>query len=116
MGLVGYYRRFVKGFSVIASPLTKLHRKDVKFEWNDKCQASFEQLKQLLIEALVLTQPTPGKEYTLYSDASRIGLGCVLMQDGKVVSYASRQWKPHEQNYPTHDLELAAVVFSLKIW
>ena len=70
----------------------------------------------MLIEAPVLTQQTPGKEYTLYSDASRIGLGCVLMQDGKVVAYASRQLKPHEHNYPTHDLELAAVVFALKIW
>ena len=62
VGLVGYYRRFVKGFFVIASPLTKLLRKDVKFEWNDKCQDRFEQLKQLIIEALVLTQPTPGKD------------------------------------------------------
>ena len=70
----------------------------------------------MLIEALVLMQPTPGKEYILYSDASRIVLGCVLMQDGKVVAYASRQLKPHEQNYPTHDLELVVVVFSLKIW
>ena len=70
----------------------------------------------MLVEALVLTQSTPGKEYTLYSDASKIGLGCVLMQDGKVLAYASRQLKPHEQNYPTHDLELVTVVFSLKIW
>ena len=70
----------------------------------------------MLVEALVLTQLISGKEYTLYSDASGIGLGCVLMQDGKVVTYASRQLKPHEQNYPTHDLELAAVVYALKIW
>ena len=63
----------------------------------------------------MLTQPTSGKDYTMYSDASRIGLGCVLMQDGKVVAYASRQLKLHEQNYPTHDLELAAIVFALKI-
>ena len=70
----------------------------------------------MLVEAPVLTQPISGKEYTLYSDASGIGLGCVLMQDGKVVGYASKQLKPNEQNYPTHDLELAAVVFSLKIW
>ena len=70
----------------------------------------------MLVEAPVLTQSTPGKEYTLYSDASRIGLGYVLMQNDKVVAYASRQLKPHEQNYPTHDLELAAVVFTLKIW
>ena len=70
----------------------------------------------MLVEAPVLKQPISGKEYTLYSDALGICLGCVLMQDGKVVAYASRQLKPHEQNYPTHDLELAAVVFALKIW
>ena len=104
------------GFSVIASLLTKLLRKGIKFEWTDKCHNSFEQLKGMLVEAPVLTQPTSGKKYTLYSDASGIGLGCVLMQDGKVVAYASRQLKPHEQNYPTHDLELAAIVFALKIW
>ena len=69
----------------------------------------------MLVEEPVLTQPTPSKE-ALYSDASRIGLGCVLIQDGKVVAYASRQLKQHEQNYPTHDLELDAVVFALKIW
>ena len=79
LGLIGYYRRFVKGFSVIASPLTKLLRKGIKFEWSDKCQKSFEQLKEILVEAPVLTQPTSGKEYTLYIDASGIGLGCVLM-------------------------------------
>ena len=116
LGLAGYYRRFVKGFSVIASPLTKLLRNGVMFEWSDKCQNSFEQLKEMLVEAPILTQPTSGKEYTLYSDASGIGLGCVLMQNDKVVTYASRQLKSHEQNYPTHDLELAAVVFALKIW
>ena len=70
----------------------------------------------MLVEAPVLTQPTSRKEYTLYSDASGIGFGCVLMQDGKVVAYASKQLKPHEHNYPTHDLELAVVVFALKIW
>ena len=116
LGLAGYYRRFIKGFSVIASTLTKLLWKGLKFEWDDKCQSSFEQLKKILVEAPLLTQPTPSREYTMYSDASRIGLGCVLIQDGKVMVYASRQMKPHEQNYPTHDLELAAVVFALKIW
>ena len=88
----------------------------MKFEWDDKCQFSFERLKEVLVEAPVLIHPTPGRDYTMYGDASRIGLGCVLIQDGKVVAYASRQLKPHEQNYPTHDLELAAVVFTLKIW
>ena len=115
LDLVGYYRIFVRSFYVIPSLLTKLLRKGIKFEWTNKCQNSFEQLKGMLVEALVLTQPTSGKEYTLYSDASGIGFGCVLMQDGKVVAYASRQLKPHEHNYPTHDLELAAIVFALKI-
>ena len=89
--------------------------KGVKFEWGDKCQSIFERLKEILVKVPVLIQPTAGKEYTLYSDASGIGLGCVLLQDGKVVAYASRQLKPHEQNYPTHDLELAVVVFALEI-
>ena len=106
----------MRGFSVIASLLTKLLKKGIKFEWTDKCQNSFEQLKGMLVEAPVLTQPTLGKEYTLYSDVLVICLGCVLMQDGKVVAYASRQLQPYEQNYPTHDLDLAVVVFALKIW
>ena len=116
LGLTGYYRRFVKGFSVIASTLTKLLWIGMKFEWDDMCQSSFEQLKKILVEAPVLTQPTSSREYAMYSDASRIGVGCVLMQDGKVVAYASRQLKPHEQNYPMHNLELAVVVLALKIW
>ena len=90
LDLAGYYWRFIQGFSVIASLLTRLLRKGVKFEWDDKCQSSFERLKGILVEAPVLIQPTSGRDYTLYSDASRIGLGCVLMQDGKVVAYASR--------------------------
>ncbi|XP_043811844.1 uncharacterized protein LOC122723519 [Manihot esculenta] len=116
LGLAGYYRRFVKGFSIIAAPLTKLLHKNVKYDWDDKCQKSFEKLKKMLTEAPVLTQPESGKDFVIYSDASHNGLGCVLMQEGKVVAYASRQLKPHEKNYPTHDLELAAIVFALKIW
>ncbi|XP_021607608.1 uncharacterized protein LOC110611529 [Manihot esculenta] len=116
LGLAGYYRRFVKGFSQIAAPLIRLLQKIVKFEWNDKCQASFDRLKAMLTEAPVLTQPVSGKDFVIYSDAFHNGLGCVLMQDGKVVAYASRQLKPHERNYPTHDLKLAAIVFALKIW
>ncbi|KAA3473412.1 DNA/RNA polymerases superfamily protein [Gossypium australe] len=91
-------------------------KKDVKFEWSKNCHQSFEQLKVLLMEAPVLVQPESGKEFIVYSDASLNGLGCVLMQEGKVIAYASRQLKPHENNYLTHDLELAAVVFALKIW
>ncbi|KAL4347857.1 hypothetical protein GQ457_17G010820 [Hibiscus cannabinus] len=116
LGLAGYYRRFVKGFSGIALPLTKLLRKDQPFEWSEDCQRSFDQLKQALTHALVLVQPELGKEFTVYSDASHSGLGFVLMEGDNVVAYASRQLKPHELNYPTHDLELATIVFALKIW
>ncbi|KAG8497034.1 hypothetical protein CXB51_008258 [Gossypium anomalum] len=116
LGLAGYYRRFVEGFSVVAAPLMKLIRKGVPFVWTEKHQEAFEKLKKVLTEAPVLTQPESGKDFTVYSDASHVGLGCVLMQEGKVVAYASRQLKPHEGNYPTHDLELAVVIFALKIW
>ena len=116
LGLTGYYKRFVKGFSMTAASMTKLLQKNVKYEWSEKCQRSFDKLKAFLTEAPVLTQPTCGREYVIFSDASLNGLGCVLMQEGKVIAYASRQLKPHEKNYPTHDLELAAIVFALKIW
>ena len=116
LGLASYYRKFVEEFSKIATPLTNLLKKDQKFEWLDTCQHSFEELRQRLTTASVLALPSGKDGYVVYSDASRQGLGCVLMQDGRVIAYASRQLKKHEQNYPTHDLELAAVVFTLKIW
>ena len=114
LGLVGYYRRFVKGFSMTTTLMTRLLQKNVKFEWSEKWQASFEKLKAFLIEASVLTQPTYGKEYVIFSNASLNGLECVLMQEGKVVAYSLRQLKPQEKNYPTRDMELAAIVFALK--
>ncbi|KAA3487490.1 reverse transcriptase [Gossypium australe] len=116
LGLSGYYRRFMKGFSMIASLMTKLLQKDVKFEWSERCQKSFDQLKTLLTEAPVLVQPESGKEFIIFSDASLNRMGCILMQEGKFVVYASRKLKQHERNYSTHDLELAAIVFALKIW
>ncbi|XP_055824467.1 uncharacterized protein LOC129892996 [Solanum dulcamara] len=116
VGLAGYYRRFVHGFSTIAAPLTRLTQKAVDFHWSDECEASFQKLKTLLTSAPILTLPEEGVGFTVYCDASGIGLGGVLMQKGKVVAYASRQLKAHEKNYPTHDLELAAVVFVLKLW
>ncbi|WRX26217.1 Reverse transcriptase domain - like 10 [Theobroma cacao] len=116
LGLAGYYRRFVQGFSLMAAPLTHLTRKGVKYEWDDVCENPFQELKNRLTSAPVLTLPINGKEFVVYSDASKLGLGWVLMQDEKVIAYASRQLKKHETNYPTHDLELAAVVFALKIW
>ena len=115
LGLAGYYRRFIKGFSMIAASMMRLLQKNVKFERLEKCQASFEKLKAFLTKARVLTQSTYYKEYVIFSDASLNGLGCVLMQEGKVVAYSLRKLKPHEKNYPTRDLELAAILFILKI-
>ena len=116
LGLVGYYRRFIEGFSKIAGPLHGLTRKGVKFEWTDRCEGSFQMLKERLTSAPVLTLPGGNEGFEVYSDASYQGLGCVLMQHKRVVAYASRQLKKHELNYPTHDLELAAVIFALKTW
>ena len=116
LGLAGYYRRFVKDFFVIALPLTRLTRKDVKFEWDDNCEWSFQQLKYCLTHAPVLALPDDSGNFEIYSDASLNGLGCVLMQHGRVIAYASRQLKPHEMNYPMDDLELAAIIFALKMW
>ncbi|XP_071718850.1 uncharacterized protein [Rutidosis leptorrhynchoides] len=116
IGLAGYYRRFVEGFSTIALPLTKLLRKGEKFVWTEERQKSFDELKKRLVSAPILALPSGSGGFQIYSDASKHGLGCVLMQHGKVIAYASRQLKPYKVNYPTHDLELAAVIFALKIW
>ena len=116
LGLAGYYHRFIEDFSMIAAPMTRLTQKNVKFEWSDSCEEAFLELKRRLTSAPILALPSGVGGFSVYYDASRIGLGCVLMQRGKVIAYASRQLKGHEQNYPTHDLEMAAVIFALKIW
>ena len=116
MGLAGYYRRFVEGFSKIAKPITTLQRKGVKYEWTEECNNAFSELKRLLTSAPILRVPDMGKDFTVCTDASKQGLGAVLMQDRGVIAYASRKLKPHEELYDTHDLELAAVMLALKIW
>uniref|UniRef100_A0A453G2D1 Retrotransposon protein, putative, Ty3-gypsy subclass n=1 Tax=Aegilops tauschii subsp. strangulata TaxID=200361 RepID=A0A453G2D1_AEGTS len=116
LGLAGYYRRFIENFSKIAKPMTELLKKDTKFKWTEECEASFQELRKGLTTAPVLILPDIRKDFQVYCDASRLGLGGVLMKDGRVVSYASQQLRPHELNYATHDLELAAVVHALKTW
>ncbi|GJS33288.1 putative reverse transcriptase domain-containing protein [Tanacetum coccineum] len=116
LGLAGYYRRFIEGFSKIAKPMTKLTQKKIKFEWSDKAEAAFQLIKQKLCSAPILALPEGNEDFIAYCDASIKGLGAVLMQREKVIAYASRQLKIHEKNYTTHDLELGAVVFALKIW
>ena len=116
LGLAGYYRRFIPDFSKIAKPMTRLLQKDEKYNWTLECETAFHTLRTLLTTAPVLAQPDIEKPFDVFCDASGIGLGCVLMQEGRVIAYASRQLRKHEVNYPTHDLELAAVVHALKIW
>jgi hypothetical protein len=116
LGLAGYYRRFILDFSKIVKPITGLLKNDTKFDWSSKCNEAFEQLKVLLTTAPVLAQPDIEKPFDVCCDASGGGLGCVLMQEGRVIAYASRQLRRHEEHYPNHDLELAAVVHALKIW
>ncbi|WVZ51710.1 hypothetical protein U9M48_002825 [Paspalum notatum var. saurae] len=116
LGLAGYYRRFIKDFSKIAKPMTSLTKKNARFTWGSNCEEGFQTLKKLLTSAPVLAQPDIIKPFDVYCDASGHGLGCVLMQEGRVIAYASRQLRKHEENYPTHDLELTTVVHALKIW
>jgi hypothetical protein len=115
LGLVGYYCHFIPEFSKISKPMTSLLQKDHKFAWTKECEAAFSTLRKLLTTAPVLAQPDIEKSFDVFYDVSKNGLDCVLMQEGRVIAYASRQLRKHKVNYPTHDLELAAVVHALKI-
>ncbi|GKB24027.1 reverse transcriptase domain-containing protein [Tanacetum coccineum] len=116
LGLAGYYRRFIKDFSKIAKSLTELTQKNKKYIWGEDQESDFQLLKQKLCEAPILALTEGNNDFAVYCDASHKGLGAVLMQREKVIAYASRQLKPNEEKYTTHDLELGAVVFALKIW
>nr|GFA91233.1 putative reverse transcriptase domain-containing protein [Tanacetum cinerariifolium] len=116
LGLAGYYRRFIEGFSKFAKSMTKLTQKGINFDWGEKEENDFQLIKQKLCSVAILSLPEGSKVFMVYCDASHKGLGVVLMQREKVIAYASRQLKIHETNYTTHDLELGSVVFALKIW
>ncbi|GJZ02595.1 putative reverse transcriptase domain-containing protein, partial [Tanacetum coccineum] len=116
LGLAGYYRRFIEGFSLISKPLTKLTQKDKKYEWGKEEEEAFQTLKQKLCSAPILALPEGTKDFVVYCDASLKGYGAVLMQREKVIAYASRQLKVHKENYTTHDLDLGAVVFAFRLW
>jgi len=113
LGLAGYYCRFVQNFSKIATPLTNLTRKVTKYEWTEQCEEAFQELKKGLTSALILALPTTDKDFVVYSEE---WVAACVLQEGHAIAYALRKLKIHEQNYPTYDLELAAVVFSFKIW
>jgi hypothetical protein len=114
--LVGYYRKFIPNFSKIAKPITELLKKGNMYVWSDACDEAFKNLKKLLTTWLVLAQPDIARPFDVYCDASGNGLGGVLIQEGRVISYALWQLRLHEEHYPTHDLELATVVMALRTW
>jgi hypothetical protein len=116
IGLGGYYRRFILDFSKISKPMTRLLQKNEKFVWTLKCEEAFHTLRTLLTSTPILAQPDIDKPFDVYCDALGTCLGCVLTQEGRVIAYALHQLRKHEFNYPTHDLELVALVHALKIW
>jgi hypothetical protein len=115
MGLAGYYQIFGEGFSKIEKPITTLQRKGVRYEWTEECDSAFIELKRLLTSAPILRVSYLEKDFTVCRDASKQGLGGMLMQYGGVISYASRKLKQHEELYTTHDLEFAVLMLSLKL-
>jgi hypothetical protein len=115
MGLAGYYRRFIVGFSKIAHPITYLQKKGTKFEWTLKCENNFNLLKELLTSALVLKIADPNEIFVVCTNACKEGLGGFLTKNGHVIGYESIKIKKHERNYVTHDLELAAIVHALRM-
>lgn len=116
LGLGGYYRRFIEAFSKLTFPLTQMTLKGQAYVWDAPCEKGFQELKKRLAKALVLVLPDAKGSFVVYYDASKMGLGHMLMQNHHIVAYASRQLKIHEKNYPIHDIELVTMVFVLKVW
>jgi hypothetical protein len=114
--LASYYQRFIPIFSKIAKPITELLKKGNKYVWKEACDEAFKHLKKLMTTSPVLAQPDTTKPFDVYCDASGMGLGGVLMQEGRMISYSSRKLRHHEEYYPTHDLELAAIVMAIRMW
>ncbi|GJU05695.1 putative reverse transcriptase domain-containing protein [Tanacetum coccineum] len=115
LGLAGYYRRFIKEFSLISKPLTKLTQKNKPYVWGNDEEEAFQTLKLKLCSAPILSLPEGSEDFVVFYDASLKGFGAVLMQREKVIAYASRQLRKNEENFMTHDLELGAVVFALRL-
>jgi hypothetical protein len=116
MGLVGYYRWFVEGFSKIENPITELQKKNKNFVWTEKCAEDFRRLKEMLTITLILKVPDMDVDFLVCINASKEGLGKVLIQDVRVIAYISRKLRRHEDNYVKQNLELLAIVYSLKVW
>ena len=116
MGITGYYRKFIEGFSKIANPITSLQKKGKRNVWDVKCEEIFNKLKELLTTAPILKIIVPNKDFVVCTDACNEGLGGVLTQEGHVIAYESRKLKLHENNFAAYDLELAVIIHALKMW
>jgi hypothetical protein len=116
LGLANYFRRFFQGYSKMVVPLTNLTRKDMRWIWTSECQEAFEKVKHALTNAPVLAPPDLGKPFELVLDASGVGLGAILLQDGRPVAFESRKLSPAEQNYTVTEQEMLGVIHALKTW
>jgi hypothetical protein len=116
MGLVGYYISFIVRFSKISHSITSLQKKGTKFEWTLKCEKNFNMLMELLTSAHVLKIVDPKESFLVCTNACKEGLGGVLTQNGHVIGYEYRKLKEHDRNYATHDMELFAIVHTLRMW
>ena len=116
MGMEGYNQSFLEGLSKISIPITSFLRKGVQFNWTNECEQAFSKLKQCLTTTLILNFPDMDRPFIVCTDASKDGLGAILSQDGRVIAYASRKVRTHEENHATHDLELAEIVHALRLW
>jgi hypothetical protein len=115
-GFTNYFRRFIQGYSKMVVPLTDLTRKDMRFIWTSECQGAFEKVKHALTNAPVLAPPEVGKPFEVVSDASGVGLGAILLQDGRSVAFESRKLSPTEQNYTVTEQKMLGVIHALKTW
>jgi hypothetical protein len=117
LGLACYYRKFIKNFTKIATPLTNLLKKSsITYEWNEACNEAFETLKGILVKAPVLKLPNFDKDFEIHSDASDFAIGGVLVQDGRPVAFESKKLSKTERRWPTHEKEMWAVIHCFKIW
>ena len=116
LGLANYFRKFIQGYSALVVPMTELTKKDKPFVWSDECQQAFEAVKHALVNAPVLALPDFKRPFTVIVDASGVGIGAVLEQDGHPIAYESRRFTPAERNYTVGEQELLAAVHAMKVW
>jgi hypothetical protein len=116
LGLCNYFKLFIQGYSTLVASLTNLTRHDSKYNWTVKCKEAFDKVKYALTHAPVLALPTFGEPFEVICDASIVGIGAILLQEGRLIAFESRKLSPAEKNYTTGEQELTAIVHALRIW